>query len=88
MSDWVPLRTLLAEEIAEQIDHAIRCDPDPELRQLLAAHRDRAIELATDHAELVALRQIACERCEARAPRLAYTNGSGSHRVVKVPSRL
>jgi hypothetical protein len=62
MSDWVLLRDHLREHLAAQIDDGIRDHPDPELRALLAYHRERLIALACDQLELTHLRRALAER--------------------------
>ena len=87
MSDWLPLREYLRRTLAEQIDHAVRHDPDPELRACLAVHRERVLETVTDKAELIELRRIVCECPEPKpVPLLASVNGQ-SQRVYKVAVR-
>jgi hypothetical protein len=84
MADWLSLREHLHRTIAEQIDHAAL--HDPELRALLATHRERVLEQLVDKAELAVLRRIACDVEPELMPQLARVNGQHP-RVVKVNGR-
>jgi hypothetical protein len=81
---WQPLRDYLRADLARQIDHAILNDPDRELRALLAANRERLLNLAVDQLELAALRRALAER-EAEEERGVRVNGHAvGKRVAKV----
>jgi hypothetical protein len=53
MSDWTPLRGYLRADFGLQPDEIILNDPDREARALLAWHRERALNMLTDQAELI-----------------------------------